>query len=244
VLVSQALQRNQRALTQAAASDGLSYGQTGRGETVLIRLGLFDDHDIVRAGFRHILAEHSDIDIVAEGRTGREAVDAVRQTDMDVCVIDLSMPDLSGMDVLKQTKHIKPDMGVLILSAYAEEQYGMNVLKAGASGFLSKELASDQLVGAVRTVAAGRRYISPRLSELLALGLTQDISQPVHTKLSEREFQIFSKLVVGKSVTDIAAELCLSAKTISTYRSRLLEKMGVHSNAELAQYAVKHNLIA
>jgi len=210
---------------------------------VLIRLGLFDDHDIVRAGFRHVLAEHSDIEIVAEGRTGREALDAIRHTDLHLCVIDLSMPDLSGMDVLKQAKGIKPAMGILILSSYAEDQYGLNVLKAGGSGFLSKELASDQLVGAVRTVAAGRRYVSPRLSELLALGLTQDLDQPMHTRLSEREFQIFSKLVVGRSVTEIADELCLSAKTISTYRSRLLEKMGVSSNAELAQYAVKHNLI-
>lgn len=210
---------------------------------MLIRLGLFDDHDIVRAGFRHVLAEHSDIEIVAEGRTGREALEAIRHTDLHLCVIDLSMPDLSGMDVLKQAKGIKPAMGILILSSYAEDQYGLNVLKAGGSGFLSKELASDQLVGAVRTVAAGRRYVSPRLSELLALGLTQDLDQPMHTKLSEREFQIFSKLVVGRSVTEIADELCLSAKTISTYRSRLLEKMGVSSNAELAQYAVKHNLI-
>lgn len=210
---------------------------------MLIRLGLFDDHDIVRAGFRHVLAEHSDIEIVAEGRTGREALDAIRHTDLHLCVIDLSMPDLSGMDVLKQAKGIKPAMGILILSSYAEDQYGLNVLKAGGSGFLSKELASDQLVGAVRTVAAGRRYVSPRLSELLALGLTQDLDQPMHTRLSEREFQIFSKLVVGRSVTEIADELCLSAKTISTYRSRLLEKMGVSSNAELAQYAVKHNLI-
>jgi len=159
-------------------------------------------------------------------------------------VIDLSMPDLSGMDVLKQARHIKPTMAVLILSAYAEEQYGMHALKAGASGFLSKELAADQLVAAVKTVAAGRRYISPRLSELLALGLTQDINQPVHARLSEREFQIFSKLAMGRSVTDIANELCLSAKTISTYRSRLLDKMGVRSNAELAQYAVNHQLIA
>lgn len=210
---------------------------------MLIRLGLFDDHDIVRAGFRHVLAEHSDIEIVAEGRTGREALEAIRHTDLHLCVIDLSMPDLSGMDVLKQAKGIKPAMGILILSSYAEDQYGLNVLKAGGSGFLSKELASDQLVGAVRTVAAGRRYVSPRLSELLALGLTQDLDQPMHTRLSEREFQIFSKLVVGRSVTEIADELCLSAKTISTYRSRLLEKMGVSSNAELAQYAVKHNLI-
>jgi DNA-binding NarL/FixJ family response regulator len=210
---------------------------------VLIRLGLFDDHDIVRAGFRHVLAEHSDIEIVAEGRTGREALEAIRHADLRLCVIDLSMPDLSGMDVLKQAKVIKPDMGVLILSAYAEDQYGLNVLKAGASGFVSKDLAAEQLVSAVRLVAAGRRFVSPRLAEMLALSLTQDIEQPVHTRLSQREFQIFSKLVVGRTVTDIASELCLSAKTISTYRSRLLEKMGVSSNAELAQYAVKHQLI-
>lgn len=208
-----------------------------------IRLGLFDDHDIVRAGFRHILAEHSDIEIVAEGATGREALDSIRKHALNVCVVDLSMPDLSGIDVLKQGKIIQPDLGVLILSAYSEDQYGMNVLKAGASGFISKELASEQLVSAVRMSAAGRRFVSPRLSEMLALGLTQDMDQPAHHKLSEREFQIFTKLVLGRSVTEIANELCLSAKTISTYRSRLLEKMGVGSNAELAQYAVKHQLI-
>lgn len=210
---------------------------------LIIRLGLFDDHDIVRAGFKHILAQHSDITIEAEGATGREALDAVRHRELDVCVVDLSMPDLSGIDVLKQAKGIRPEMGVLVLSAYPEEQYGLNVLKAGASGFLSKGLAADQLITAVRTVAAGRRYVSPVLAEMLAAGLTDDLDQPRHVKLSEREFQIFSKLVLGRTVTDIANDLCLSAKTVSTYRSRLLEKMGFHSNAELAHYAVKHNLI-
>jgi DNA-binding NarL/FixJ family response regulator len=210
---------------------------------VLINLGLFDDHDIVRAGFRYILSQHSDIEIKAEGKTGREALSAVRGQDLHVAVIDLSMPDLSGMDVLKQAKAIKPELAILILSAYSEDQYGLNVLKAGASGFLSKELAAEQLVSAVRTVAAGRRYISPRLSEMLALGLTQDIEQPPHLRLSEREFQIFSKLVVGRSVTEIADDLCLSSKTVSTYRSRLLEKMGFKTNADLTQYAVKNNLI-
>jgi DNA-binding NarL/FixJ family response regulator len=210
---------------------------------LIIRLGLFDDHDIVRAGFRHILAQHSDIVIEAEGRTGREALTAVRQFPLQVCLVDLSMPDLSGIDVLKQAKTIRPEMGVLVLSAYSEEQYGLNVLKAGASGFLSKGLAPDQIVAAVRTVGAGRRYVSPCLAEMLAAGLTDDLDRPLHVKLSEREFQIFSKLVVGRSVTDIANDLCLSAKTVSTYRSRLLEKMGLNSNAELTQYAVKHDLI-
>ncbi len=210
---------------------------------LIIRLGLFDDHDIVRAGFKHIFAQHSDIHIAAEGGTGREALAAVREQELDVCMVDINMPDLSGMDVLKQAKNIRPEMAVLVLSAYPEEQYGLNVLKAGASGFVSKGLDPAQLVLAVRTVAAGKRYVSPKLADMLAAGLTSDLDAPAHTRLSEREFQIFSKLVVGCTVTDIANDLCLSAKTVSTYRARLLEKMGFHSNAELAHYAVKHNLI-
>lgn len=211
---------------------------------LLVRLGLFDDHDIVRAGFRYILSQHSDIDIVAEGGTGREALAAIRgDKQLDVCLVDLSLPDLSGMDVLRQAKASRPEVAILILSAFSEEQYGLNVLKAGASGFLSKELAPDQLVAAVRSVAAGRRFISPRLAEMLAAGLTHDIEQPAHLKLSEREFQIFSKLAVGKSVTEIANDLCLSAKTVSTYRARLLEKMNFKTNADLTQYAVRNNLM-
>jgi len=215
----------------------------GQRSDIIIRLGLFDDHDIVRAGFRYVLEEHSDIQIVAEGASAREALDAVRSTPMHVCVIDLSLPDLSGMDVLRQVRVTHPEVAVLILSAYSEEQYGLNVLKAGASGFLSKDLAPAQLVDAVRSVAAGRRYVSPKLAELLASGLTSDLDQPVHAKLSEREFQIFSKLAVGKSVSEIANELCLSAKTVSTYRARLLQKMHFKTNADLTQYAVRNQLI-
>jgi len=210
---------------------------------VIIKLGLFDDHDIVRAGFRYILSQHSDIDIVCEGATGREALAGIRANPLDVCLIDLSLPDLSGMDVLRQAKGSKPELAILILSAFSEEQYGLNVLKAGASGFVSKELAPDQLVAAVRTVAAGRRYVSPKLAEMLAAGLTQDIEQPAHLRLSEREFQIFSKLAVGRSVTEIANDLCLSTKTVSTYRARLLEKMNFRTNADLTQYAMRNNLM-
>ena len=210
---------------------------------MMIKLGLFDDHDIVRAGFRYILEKHSDIEIAAEGGTGRAALAALPTHPLHVCQVDLSLPDLSGMDVLRQAKGSKPELALLILSAYSEEQYGLNVLKAGASGFLSKELAPEQLVAAVRTVAAGRRYVSPRLAELLAGGLTRDIEHPAHLKLSEREFQIFSKLAVGKSVTEIANDLCLSTKTVSTYRARLLEKMNFKTNADLTQYAVKNDLM-
>ena len=208
-----------------------------------IRLGLFDDHDIVRAGFRYILEAHRDMQIVAEGGTGREALDAAHRTPMDVLLFDLSLPDLSGIDVLRQAQGQPPRTGGADPQAYSEEQYGLNVLKAGASGFLSKELAPEQLVAAVRTVAAGRRYVSPKLAELLAGGLTGDIEQPPHLKLSEREFQIFAKLAVGRSVTEIANDLCLSTKTVSTYRARLLEKMNFKTNADLTQYAVKHRLI-
>lgn len=210
---------------------------------MIIRLGLFDDHDIVRAGFKYILSQHSDIEIVAEGASAREALSSIRATPMDVVLIDLSMPDLSGMDVLRQVKGSKPELAVLILSAFSEEQYGLNVLKAGASGFVSKDLATEQLVSAVRTVAAGRRFVSPKLAEMLAAGLTHDIEQPAHLRLSEREFQIFSKLAVGRSVTEIAADLCLSAKTVSTYRTRLLEKMNFKTNADLTQYAVQNDLM-
>jgi len=207
------------------------------------RLGLFDDHDIVRAGFRYILSQHSDIVIEAEGGTGREALAAIRSGGLDVCLVDLSLPDLSGIDVLRQAKAGQPDVAILILSAYSEDQYGLNVLKAGASGFLSKELAPEQLVAAVRTVAAGRRYISPRLAEKLAAGLTHDIEQPAHLRLSEREFQIFCKLAAGAAVSKIADELNLSVKTVSTYRTRILEKMGMKTNADITYYAIKNNLL-
>jgi len=210
---------------------------------VIIKLGLYDDHDIVRAGFRQILSGHSDIEIVCEGGTAREALAGIRGNHLHVCIIDLSLPDLSGMDVLRQVKISRPEVAILILSAFSEEQYGLNVLKAGASGFLSKELASEALVSAVRTVAAGRRYVSPKLAELLAQGLTEDIEQPAHMKLSEREFQIFTKLAVGRSVTEIADDLHLSTKTVSTYRARLLEKMNFKTNADLTQYAMRHDLM-
>lgn len=209
-----------------------------------IKLGLFDDHDIVREGFRQVLAPHSDILIDAEGRTGAEAAHAIRHAGLDVCLVDLSMPDMSGMDVLKQTRAGGSATAVLILSAYPEEQYGLNALKAGAAGFVSKTLATGQLVDAVRTAAAGRRFISPPLAELLAAGLTRDLDLPAHADLSEREFQVFSKLAAGGSVSEIADELCLSAKTISTYRARLLQKLRVSSNAELALYAAKHDLVS
>lgn len=209
----------------------------------MIRIGLFDGHDIVRAGLKHILAQHADIAIEAEGRTGREALVAVRQDRLDVCLVDFAMPDLSGIDVLRHARVIRPGMGVLVTSAGSEEECGLSVLKAGAGGFVSKGASSQQLVDAVRAVGRGRRYVSPRLAEMLAAGLNRDIELPRHLRLSEREMQVFIKLVAGRSIVDIARELWLSAKTVSTYRSRMLKKMEMASNADLTRYAVRHCLV-
>lgn len=209
----------------------------------MIRLLIVDDHDVVRAGFRHLLQEHPEIQVSHEAKTGREALDAIRHQNLDVALIDLALQDMSGLDVLKQAKTIRPELAVLILSAHSEEQYGLSVLKFGASGFVGKELASDQLLTAVLRAANGRRYISPKLAEILADGMVDDLDQPLHTRLSEREFQVFSKLAVGKSVTEIADELFLSVKTVSTYRTRILEKMNFSTNADLTYYAVKHQLM-
>ena len=153
------------------------------------------------------------------------------------------MPDKNGIDTLKTIKHVKPELPVLILSAHAEEQYAVNLLRAGASGYINKETASTQLVGAVRTAVQGRKYVSPTLAQVLAEGLSGHGDEPLHGSLSQREFQIFCKLAGGQAVSQIAEELHLSVKTVSTYRTRVLEKMGMKSNADLTYYAVKNGLI-
>lgn len=209
----------------------------------MIRLLIVDDHEVVRAGFHHILNAEPDIEVAAEASTGKAALDIIRKEALDVALIDLSLPDMSGLDVLKQAKAIRPDIAVLILSGYSEEEYGLNVLKFGGSGFVGKNLAPDQLVAAVKRVAQGLRFISPHLAELLAAGLTEELEHPQHTRLSEREFQVFSRLAAGRSVTDIADDLFLSVKTVSTYRTRVLEKMNFSTNADLTYYAVKHQLM-
>jgi len=153
------------------------------------------------------------------------------------------MPDKNGIDTLKTIKHVKPELPVLILSAHAEEQYAVNLLRAGASGYINKETASTQLVGAVRTAVQGRKYVSPTLAQVLAEGISGNGDEPLHGSLSQREFQIFCKLAGGQAVSQIADELHLSVKTVSTYRTRVLEKMGMKSNADLTYYAVKNGLI-
>jgi two-component system, NarL family, invasion response regulator UvrY len=183
------------------------------------------------------------MEVAAEASTGTETIDLVRTASFNVVLLDISMPDLNGVDTLKALKQLKPDLPVLILSGFAEEQYAVNLLRAGASGYLNKEAASTQLVGAIRTVAQGRKYVSPALAQILAEGVSGDNEKPLHEQLSQREFQIFCKLAAGSSVSKIAEELFLSVKTVSTYRTRILEKMSLKSNADLTYYAIKNKLI-
>ena len=167
----------------------------------------------------------------------------MRAEPYDVVLLDISMPDRNGIDTLKSLRHIRPELPVLILSGFAESQYAVNLLRAGAAGYVNKEAASTQLVSAVRTVVQGRKYVSPALAQILAEGVTTDAEGPLHGQLSQREFQIFCKLAAGIPVSRIADELFLSVKTVSTYRTRILDKMAMKNNAELTYYAIKNRLI-
>jgi DNA-binding NarL/FixJ family response regulator len=209
----------------------------------MIRILIADDHAIVRAGLKQFIADQLDMEVAGEAATGAETIALVRTQEFDIVLLDISMPDKNGIDTLKTIKHIKPELPVLILSAHAEEQYAVNLLRAGASGYINKETASTQLVGAVRTAVQGRKYVSPTLAQVLAEGISGNGDEPLHGSLSQREFQIFCKLAGGQAVSQIADELHLSVKTVSTYRTRVLEKMGMKSNADLTYYAVKNGLI-
>ncbi len=211
----------------------------------MIRLLVVDDHDVVRMGLRQVFSGRIDMEVAAEARTGEEAINLVRAQAFDVALVDLSLADMSGADVLSRCKAIRPEMAVLIVSGYPEDQFAINLLKAGAAGFVAKDSPQENLVSAVVAAAQGRRYVSPRTADKLAQGLTgQAADVPSHAQLSEREFQIFCKLAAGRGVSDIARELFLSVKTVSTYRARVLEKMNFKSNADITYYAVKNQLIA
>jgi DNA-binding NarL/FixJ family response regulator len=209
----------------------------------MIRILIADDHAIVRAGLKQFIADHQDMQVAGEAATGSEAIAAVRAQEFDVVLLDISMPDKNGIDTLKTIKHVRPELPVLMLSAYAEDQYAVNLLRAGAAGYLNKEAASSQLVGAIRTVVLGRKFVSPSLAQILADGVSGDADRPLHAELSQREFQIFCKLAAGAAVSKIADELNLSVKTVSTYRTRVLEKMAMKTNADLTYYAIKNGLI-
>jgi two-component system invasion response regulator UvrY len=207
------------------------------------RILIADDHQIVRAGLKTLLAEYKDLTVAGEAGSGVEAVAMVRESDWDIVLLDISMPDINGVDTLKQIRRAKPDLPVLILSMHPEGQYAVNLLRAGANGYVCKEGAPEQLINAIRTVLKGRRYVSPALGELLASDLSGDTQKPLHSDMSEREFQVFCKLAAGQAVSEIANDLFISVKTVSTYRTRILEKMKMKSNADLTYYAMKNGLI-
>jgi two-component system, NarL family, invasion response regulator UvrY len=208
----------------------------------MIQVLFVEDHAIVREGLKQILADTDDIVMADEAINGEEALDKVVKKDFDVVVLDISMPGRSGLEVLKELKCFVPKLPVLILSMYPEELYAIRAFKCGAAGYLSKESAPTELITAIRRVASGGKYISTALAENLAVNLSDD-NNPPHAKLSERENQIFSMIAAGKAGKEIAAELKLSAKTVSTYRARVLEKMGMKTNAELTHYALQNKLV-
>ena len=207
-----------------------------------IRVLIADDHAIVRQGLRQILSDTPDLTVAGEAENGVQAVQMVRAGEWDVVLMDVSMPDRNGIDALKLIKKEFPRLPVLILSMYPEEQYAIRALKAGASGYLTKQSAPDLLVTAIRQVASGKKYVSPSLAEELANAIGEDSERPAHEKLSDREYQTLCMIASGKTPTEIAEALNLSVKTVSVYRARLLEKMHLRNNAELTHYGLKHGL--
>ncbi len=209
----------------------------------MIRIGLVDDHIIVRAGLKQFLGEQVDLRVTGEAGNGKEALELARSGEVDVLVMDLSMPDESGVDALSAIKARFPDLPVLILSGYPEQHYATHLIKQGASGYLNKECDPSEIINAIRTVFRGRKYITAGVAEMLASGLTASAEKQPHDLLSEREFQVFLRLAKGETVGGMADSLALSVKTVSTYRTRVMEKLGLSTNSELTYYALKNGLI-
>lgn len=210
----------------------------------MIRILVVDDHAVVRAGVAHFLQDVPDMEVAGEAGNAQEAIRLVRSRDWDIVLLDIAMPDKSGVEVLKQIKREKPELPVLILSMHPENRYAVQILRSGASGYVQKEALATDLVNAIHTILKGHKYISPAVADLLTVDpFTADGQKPLHELLSAREYQIFCKLGHGEGVTKIADDLCLSVKTVSTYRSRVLEKMNMTNNADIIYYAIKQNLI-
>jgi len=208
-----------------------------------MRILITDDHAVVRQGLRLILADHFKKAVFGEARNATEALARVWKEKWDVVVLDITMPGRSGLEVLKEIKRSRPKLPVLVLSMHPEDQFAVRLLKAGAAGYLTKESAGEELVGAIKKVVGGGRYISPSLAERMASYLTIDVQKAPHERLSDREFLILRMFASGKQVSQIAEELSLSVSTVSTYRARILEKMDMKNNAQLTHYALQKELV-
>jgi two-component system invasion response regulator UvrY len=209
----------------------------------MIRVLVADDHAVVRRGVVQILDEAPDLVAAGEASTGREVLQQVQENDYDVLVLDIGMPEGSGLEVLHQLRTLRPELRVLILSMYPERQYALRALKAGAAGYLTKESAPDELVAAVHRIAQGGKYITQSLAEELTAALVGEAEQAPEEILSDREFQVVCMLAEGKTIAAIASELALSVKTVSTYRARVLEKLNLSNTAEIIRYAFEHKLV-
>jgi DNA-binding NarL/FixJ family response regulator len=209
----------------------------------MIKILIADDHPLVREGLKQIISGLTDMVVVDEASNGSEVLEKTSKNNYDVAVLDISMPDNNGVDIIEQVKARKPELNILVLSIYPEEQYAVRAFKAGANGYLTKESTPEELIAAIRKVSLGRKYVSTSFAEKLASDLKMDTKQPLHKMLSNREFQVMSMIASGKTIKEIAEKMSLSAKTISTYRTRILEKMGLKNNAEIIRYGIKHGLV-
>jgi two-component system, NarL family, invasion response regulator UvrY len=208
-----------------------------------MRILIADDHAVVRHGLKQILADEFPKAEYGEARNGQDALNRVWKERWDVVILDITMPGRGGLEILKEIKKARPKLPVLVLSMHPEDQFAVRVLKAGASGYMTKESAPEELVGAIRKVLAGGRHISPSLAEIMAAYLTVKTEKPPHELLSNREFQVLRQIASGRTVSEIARELSLSVRTVSTYRTRILEKMGMKTNSELTHYAFQNQLV-
>jgi len=209
----------------------------------MIKVLVVDDHPIVRQGLKQVISEESDMAVLGEAQNSQEVFELIREQDWDVVVLDITMPGRGGLDVLRDIKHEWPKLPVLMLSVHPEDQYAVRTLKAGASGYLTKESAPEELVRAIRKILRGGKYVSSTLAEKLAFHLESETERPLHESLSDREYEVMLMIASGKTISTIAEEISLSVKTVSTYRARILEKMQMKGNADLTYYVIKNRLL-
>jgi DNA-binding NarL/FixJ family response regulator len=209
----------------------------------MIKVLVADDHALFRDGLRRIFNETDDIEVVAEAIDGKDILKKTREHDWDIALLDINLPDINGLDILKRILSANAASCVLVLSMYPEEEYAIRAIRSGASGYLTKDSPTDQLINVIRRLAKGGKYVNPELAEKLLFNPIMDSERLTHTTFSDREFHVFKLIVTGESLTSIANKLSLSVKTVSTYRSRILEKMNMKNNAQLVRYAIQHRLV-